>query len=372
MENFGQKLKALRYEKKLTLKELANLLGYDSHSYISELESGKKSPSIEIVIALSNFFRVTTDQLLKDEMSIRGNTLVEKTVVDHRQGDLPFVDRLPTDKEVEKLRLLLSTYQDGSGGIKVGSKKNKKISSLPNFRDFERCVATAFGGEATETKEIFDVILKADDKTRYGISCKMKGDDAWKNLTDTPEKYGYIHIELSNAAGAFKDALSRQNITLDNYTNHSNPYQAGRAVINLVKKWHRLESKANGGSIDLSKSFFLSMIYDTSSTRCSLFLLPLKLPNPRFLEWYCPMKKKNGSEVKCNRIQGDLSGFKVFDYYGNSGGQLKYYYLLSWPVLWSVSFTLEEIPSHLLTKDSASRKAEIYFEEFWKNCASDS
>jgi transcriptional regulator with XRE-family HTH domain len=70
MENFGQKLKKLRHTKGLTLKELAAQLGYDSHSYISELESGRKSPSVEIVVALSRFFNVTTDQLLKDELLI--------------------------------------------------------------------------------------------------------------------------------------------------------------------------------------------------------------------------------------------------------------------------------------------------------------
>lgn len=70
MENFGRKLKKLRRCKGMTLKELATQLGYDSHSYISELESGRKSPSIEIVVALSRFFGVTTDQLLKDELEI--------------------------------------------------------------------------------------------------------------------------------------------------------------------------------------------------------------------------------------------------------------------------------------------------------------
>ncbi len=70
MENFGQKLKKLRLGKRLTLKELATQLGYDSHSYLSELESGRKSPSVEIVVALSRFFNVTTDQLLKDELLV--------------------------------------------------------------------------------------------------------------------------------------------------------------------------------------------------------------------------------------------------------------------------------------------------------------
>jgi transcriptional regulator with XRE-family HTH domain len=70
MEKFGQKLRVLRLQRRLTLKELATDLGYDSHSYISELESGKKLPSVDLVVALSRFFNVTTDQLLKDELSV--------------------------------------------------------------------------------------------------------------------------------------------------------------------------------------------------------------------------------------------------------------------------------------------------------------
>jgi hypothetical protein len=281
---------------------------------------------------------------------------------------LPFVDRFPTAQEVEKLRLLLSTYQDGSGGIKVDRRKNPRILSLPNYRDFERCVAIAFGGEATESKRVFDVILKDENGIEYGISCKMKGDDAWRKLGQNYNNHGYIHMELANASGDFRSALMKQNITLDNYTERNNPQIAGRAVINLVKVWHRRESLANGGSVNLRKSYFLAMVYETSSTQCSLFQLPLILPNPRALTWYCPTKMFRGEEVSCKRIQGDLSGIKIFDYYATSGGQLKYYYPLSWPILWSASFKLEQIPMHILLQDPVSRKAELYFEEAWQQC----
>jgi transcriptional regulator with XRE-family HTH domain len=70
MEQFGKKLKILRRTKGLTLKELAKELGYESHSYLSELESGKKYPTIDLVISLSRYFLVTTDQLLKDEFEL--------------------------------------------------------------------------------------------------------------------------------------------------------------------------------------------------------------------------------------------------------------------------------------------------------------
>lgn len=280
---------------------------------------------------------------------------------------LPFIDRHPTPQEVEKLRLLLSTYQDGSGGTKV-DRKNPNILSFPDSRDFERCIALTFNGEAPEGKRVFDVIFKDENGVEYGISCKMKGDDAWKKLIPAPGNQPYIHMELSNASGDFRDALIRQNINLDNYTHGTNPYPAGRAVVNLVKIWHRRESLVNGGSANLLKSYFLAMVYEIKSTKCSIFQMPLYLPNPRALTWYCPTKISRGQEVPCKRIQGDINGIKIFDYYGTSGGQLKYYYPLSWPIVWSCSFMLEPLPTEIISQDPALRKASSYFNEAWQRC----
>lgn len=61
----------LRMQRGLTLKELARQLGHVAHGYISELESGKKLPSIELVLRIARLFEVTTDELLKDELELR-------------------------------------------------------------------------------------------------------------------------------------------------------------------------------------------------------------------------------------------------------------------------------------------------------------
>ena len=67
---FGQKLHALRLHHNLTLKTLASALGYTAHGYISEIEAGKKIPTVEFVLSVSRLFNVTTDQLLKDELEL--------------------------------------------------------------------------------------------------------------------------------------------------------------------------------------------------------------------------------------------------------------------------------------------------------------
>jgi transcriptional regulator with XRE-family HTH domain len=72
MKRFGEKLHILRTNKGMTLKELANSLGLTAHGYISEIEAGKKKPTAEFVLKVARYFKVTTDELLKDEFEIGG------------------------------------------------------------------------------------------------------------------------------------------------------------------------------------------------------------------------------------------------------------------------------------------------------------
>ena len=70
IQRFGEKLKAIRLAKGLTLQQFAESLGYSAHGYISELEAGKKMPTVEFVIGISRIYGVSTDELLKDELEI--------------------------------------------------------------------------------------------------------------------------------------------------------------------------------------------------------------------------------------------------------------------------------------------------------------
>jgi len=70
VQRFGEKLRSLRLRKGFTLKTLAIALGLKAHGYISEIENGKKMPTVELVIGIARLFEVTTDQLLMDELEI--------------------------------------------------------------------------------------------------------------------------------------------------------------------------------------------------------------------------------------------------------------------------------------------------------------
>ena len=70
IRQFGTKLRALRTQRSLTLKQLAEALGHASHSYVCELEAGKKMPTVELVLHVAILFDVSTDALLRDDMEL--------------------------------------------------------------------------------------------------------------------------------------------------------------------------------------------------------------------------------------------------------------------------------------------------------------
>ena len=70
MQRFGEKLRILRKQRGMTLKELAEILGYTTHSHISEFETGKRTPSLEVAIKISELFDVSVDQLVKDNFEL--------------------------------------------------------------------------------------------------------------------------------------------------------------------------------------------------------------------------------------------------------------------------------------------------------------
>lgn len=269
---------------------------------------------------------------------------------------LAFVDRPPTPEEFERFRLILSTYQDGSGMLAMSDG-----STLPGWRDFERTVAAAFGGVAQEDKSIFDVLIPGvNGKTQCGISCKMRGE------LNRLEKDGRVTIELSNSIKKFQDYLVAKGIKPEKYVTRAS--QVGAALIDLVEQWKRDASIEQGGRVDLTKSCYLTLMYNRAGLY-QVHWFRLTLPDPAKLRWYYPKIKKNDKMQIAGHLNGDdENGGRVFEWYSRSGGQLKYYPLAK-DALWaSERFRLESIPLDRSTINLAA-KARMYFPELWAKSA---
>lgn len=70
IERFGEKLHTLRLRHRMTLRDLTSALGYVGSGYVSEVETGKRTPTAEFVLKVSRLFQVSADRLLKDELEL--------------------------------------------------------------------------------------------------------------------------------------------------------------------------------------------------------------------------------------------------------------------------------------------------------------
>jgi transcriptional regulator with XRE-family HTH domain len=69
MEKFGEKLRTLRNRQGLSLRELGNRLDV-SHTFVAQMEKGKKIPNVEMILKISRIFDISTDVLIKDELEL--------------------------------------------------------------------------------------------------------------------------------------------------------------------------------------------------------------------------------------------------------------------------------------------------------------
>lgn len=70
MQRFGEKLRVLRTQRGITVRELARALGYTAHSYIGDVELGRRRPTADFVLKVAQFFEVSTDSLMRDELDL--------------------------------------------------------------------------------------------------------------------------------------------------------------------------------------------------------------------------------------------------------------------------------------------------------------
>ncbi|RIK43733.1 MAG: XRE family transcriptional regulator [Chloroflexi bacterium] len=69
MNRFGEKLRVLRKEKEFTLQQLGDLLQVH-HTFVSQLETGKRTPNAAMILKIADLFGVTTDVLMRDELEL--------------------------------------------------------------------------------------------------------------------------------------------------------------------------------------------------------------------------------------------------------------------------------------------------------------
>jgi len=96
-DRFGEKLAYLRRHQTISQEALAVWMGTVTRSYISYLESGRKTPSVSVVVRLADVFGVSTDYLLRD-------TLPPEAAEAHRRVPAPVVPEPQFPAKLRRLR----------------------------------------------------------------------------------------------------------------------------------------------------------------------------------------------------------------------------------------------------------------------------
>ena len=74
----GKRIREARLKKKMTQDQLSEKVGVSLY-YIGEIERGAKSPSLKMFISIAQALDVSTDSLLRDEIST-GNIYVNNEI----------------------------------------------------------------------------------------------------------------------------------------------------------------------------------------------------------------------------------------------------------------------------------------------------
>ncbi|GMA98828.1 helix-turn-helix transcriptional regulator [Pelosinus sp. IPA-1] len=87
MKQFGQNLQKLRTNNNMTQEDLGKLLSV-SQSTIAYYESGKKQPSLETIVVIADYFRVSADYLLDRVNSLDTSPVLQTTEISHENLNL--------------------------------------------------------------------------------------------------------------------------------------------------------------------------------------------------------------------------------------------------------------------------------------------
>lgn len=87
LQLFADKLSYLRQQRGMTKTELAEMLSLASHAHIANLEAGRDTPSLSLVINIALLFAVSTDYLLRNDLPVDYQE-GEKTAMRYKSEDL--------------------------------------------------------------------------------------------------------------------------------------------------------------------------------------------------------------------------------------------------------------------------------------------
>jgi hypothetical protein len=166
-------------------------------------------------------------------------------------------------------------------------------------------------------------------------------------------------MELANSPAKFWDALFEKGIREADFTAMRRADEMGNTVLDLVEKWHneakvKYEHENHGAELIVEQSVFITISYSRpvpgTGRHYQVHSFPLTFPRSVRWEFISPRCLRGYDSRYENEV--------VFDWYGLSGGQLKYYPRAGEAMFKTQAFTLLK-PENV----SILQKAQTYWPE---------
>ncbi len=232
---------------------------------------------------------------------------------------IPFVTHAPSEADIAKFRLAMSTFRDGSG-----QERESDGTTRPGWRELERIVVEVLEGVGSENKAVFDVLITPPGSVfDIGVSVKSKSlsESAFKKLKTT----GRVYMELCNSPAKLWGPIKLLGHSEGEFSRMQHSQAIGDSVVRTVESWHTQANSSHqvqtGRSIDLAKSVFLTITYGPfsgSNHRSYQF-------HSFDLEFRTGIKWRYKSDRCLSGYDPEFPNEVLMDWYGLSGGQLKYY-----------------------------------------------
>ena len=226
----GETIKRLRQQKGLTQEQLADKLGVSFQS-VSRWEGGSSYPDIELIPEIAGFFRVTTDELMGLDKSLRDKKLNE--ALQQLAGNVPLEERVKIQQQIHRdfphdsgvlyglIHTLGELCEEGQERIYFEELKQfaEEYLALPGeatyYRDFVKTELITAASEEEVTNMIaryaseFDMRAGALLKKRYAYRGDRERCDAQKQVNLINGIYDFVFGGIPEPSSA-KEAAGIQ------------------------------------------------------------------------------------------------------------------------------------------------------------------
>lgn len=232
-----------------------------------------------------------------------------------------FLTRSPNPAELTLLKKYLASYRDGSGNL-----REPDGSSRAEFRQIERCFAELLHGTTTENKAFYDFVVQSNENGGIAVRGASIKSKEHENLNSYDAQNATIrsYLELSNSSAKDWTMCRDRGLSDQIFREGNQAEEFGQAILDRQKIERQTSQVTYLNSIPGANKSFV----ERDCVYISLLYSPMVRGERSYLvsSFHAVLPEPASWSFKGRRLVGKAAdGSVLYEWYGLSGGQLKYY-----------------------------------------------